>query len=106
MSYQTRNPYNGEAGKAFDEINNDQLEAFIATADDCFRSRWRNTGFDDRKKVLKRAATILRERTDDFATLITLEMGKLIAQSRGEVQLCAAILDYYADHGEAFLAPE
>ena len=106
MAYQTTNPYNGEVGKIFDEISDAQLEASIKAADDCFRNHWRKTSFEERKAILKRAASIMRERSQGFAELISLEMGKLIAQSQGEVALCAAILDYYADHAEAFLAPE
>ena len=106
MAYQTTNPYNGEAGKIFDEISDAQLEASIKAADDCFRNHWRKTSFEERKAILKRAANIMRERSQGFAELISLEMGKLIGQSQGEVALCAAILDYYADHAEAFLAPE
>jgi succinate-semialdehyde dehydrogenase / glutarate-semialdehyde dehydrogenase len=56
--------------------------------------------------VLARAAALMRERSQAMAELITLEMGKLIPQSLGEVALSAAILDYYAEHAEAFLAPE
>ena len=48
----------------------------------------------------------MRERLPQLAELVTLEMGKLIAQSRGEVALSADILDYYAAHAEDFLAPE
>ena len=48
----------------------------------------------------------MRERPEEFAKLITLEMGKLLAQSMGEVALSAAILDYYAQNAEAFLVPE
>ena len=106
MAYQTTNPYHGEVGKIFDEISDAQLEASIKAADDCFRNHWRKTSFEERKAILKRAANIMRERSQGFAELISLEMGKLIAQSQGEVALCAAILDYYADHAEAFLAPE
>ena len=106
MAYQSTNPYNGEVGKTFDEISDAQLEANVKAADDCFRNHWRKTSFEERKAILKRAASIMRERSQGFAELISLEMGKLIAQSQGEVALCAAILDYYADHAEAFLAPE
>ena len=106
MAYQTTNPYNGQVGKIFDEISDAQLEASIKAADECFRNHWRKTSFEERKAILKRAASIMRERSQGFAELISLEMGKLIAQSQGEVALCAAILDYYADHAEAFLAPE
>ena len=106
MAYQSTNPYNGVIVKSFDEIDDSQLEAKIEAAQHCFDKFWRHTSFAERKAVLSRAAAILRERTQAFAELITLEMGKLIAQSVGEVKLTAAILDYYAEHAEAFLAPE
>ena len=56
--------------------------------------------------MLARAADILRTRVEDFARPITLEMGKLIEESRGEVALSADILDYYAQNAERFLAPQ
>ena len=106
MPYQSTNPYNGKIVKSFDDIDDAQLEAKLAAAQDCFEQVWRRTSFAERKAVLSRAAAILRERTQEFAELITIEMGKLIAQSTGEVKLTAAILDYYAEHAESFLAPE
>lgn len=106
MTYQSKNPYNSVVSKTFDEISDEQLEAKVKTSNDCFHGQWRLTSFDERKAIHKRAAGILRERSQEFAALITLEMGKLIAQSQGEVALCAAILDYYADHAEEFLAAE
>jgi succinate-semialdehyde dehydrogenase/glutarate-semialdehyde dehydrogenase len=52
-----------------------------------------------------KAASILRSRTDTFAKLFTLEMGKLFREAQGAVALSADILDYYADNAEKFLAP-
>lgn len=106
MAYQSTNPYNGEIVKSFDNIDDAQLENKLKAAQECFHDDWRHKSFAERKAVLSRAAAIMRERTQEFAQLITLEMGKLIAQSEGEVKLSAAILDYYAEHAEAFLAPE
>lgn len=106
MAYQSTNPYNGEIVKSFDEIDDAQLESKLKAAQACFDEVWRHKSFAERKAVLSRAAALMRERTQAFAQLITLEMGKLIAQSEGEVKLSAAILDYYAEHAEAFLAPE
>ena len=106
MAYQSTNPYSGEVVKTFDEINDAQLEAKLKAAQDCFEQDWRGRSFAERKAVLSRAAAIMRERTQEFAELVTIEMGKLIAQSQGEVKLSAAILDYYAENAEAFLAPE
>ena len=105
MAYQTTNPFDGKTSATFPECDAATLEAKLQQASDCF-DQWRTTAFAERTAVLAKAAAILRERPDEFASLITLEMGKLIAQSRGEVALCAAILDYYAQHAEGFLAPE
>ena len=106
MAYQTTNPYDGKVVKSFDDISDSQLQDHLKTADDCFTSDWRQRSFAERTTILKKAAALMRERQQVLAETITLEMGKLIAQSVGEVKLSAAILDYYADHAEAFLAPE
>ena len=106
MAYQTTNPYNGKLVASFDELDDAQLEGKLATAATCFADVWRHHGFAERKAVLSRAAALMRERSQALAELVTLEMGKLIQQSAGEVALSAAILDYYAEHAEAFLAPE
>ena len=106
MAYQSTNPYNGQIVQSFDEIDDAQLQIKLTAAQACFDQVWRHKSFAERKAVLSRAAALMRERTQEFAQLITLEMGKLIAQSEGEVKLSAAILDYYAEHAETFLAPE
>lgn len=106
MAYQSTNPYSGQIVKSFDDIDDAQLENKLTAAQACFEQVWRHKSFAERKAVLSRAAALMRERTQEFAQLITIEMGKLIAQSEGEVKLSAAILDYYAEHAEAFLAPE
>ncbi len=106
MAYQSTNPYNGEILKSYGDIDDAELESKLTAAQACFEQVWRHKSFAERKAVLSRAAALMRERTQAFAELITIEMGKLIAQSEGEVKLSAAILDYYAEHAEAFLAPE
>jgi succinate-semialdehyde dehydrogenase/glutarate-semialdehyde dehydrogenase len=106
MAYQSTNPFTGKVEKSFDDISATQLEEKLNHADACFKTDWSTRSFADRTAILKRAATLMRERSHMLAELITLEMGKLIAQSLGEVALSASILDYYADHAEKFLAPE
>ncbi|MDX1999437.1 MAG: NAD-dependent succinate-semialdehyde dehydrogenase [Thermoanaerobaculia bacterium] len=105
MAYQSLNPFDGQILHTFEELDDDALEQALATADRCFAS-WRQTSFAERAGVLARAAAILRARVDAFARPITLEMGKLLVESRGEVALSADILAYYAQHAEAFLAPQ
>ena len=106
MAYQSTNPFDGKVFKSFDDITDTQLEDKLKAASHCYEATWRNTSFAERKTVLSKAAALMRERMQPLAELITLEMGKLIDQSVGEVKLSAAILDYYAEHAEAFLAPE
>jgi succinate-semialdehyde dehydrogenase/glutarate-semialdehyde dehydrogenase len=105
MSYQSINPYNGELVKSFEEHTDQQLETAIAAAQACFHL-WKNLSFRDRAAIVAKAADIMRDRVDDFARLVTLEMGKLYAESVGEVMLSADILDYYSKHAERFLEPE
>jgi succinate-semialdehyde dehydrogenase/glutarate-semialdehyde dehydrogenase len=106
MAYQSINPYNGELLETFAELSDQQLEAALERAALCFEKTWRCTTFAERAAVLGRAASILRSRVDEFARPVTLEMGKLIEESRGEVALSADIIDYYAQNAERFLAPE
>jgi succinate-semialdehyde dehydrogenase/glutarate-semialdehyde dehydrogenase len=105
MAYQSLNPYDGRILKTFEELTDKQLETAVHAAEQCFET-WRHTTFTERTAVLKRAAAILRSRVEDFARPITLEMGKLIEESRGEVALSADILDYYAENAKRFLAPQ
>jgi succinate-semialdehyde dehydrogenase/glutarate-semialdehyde dehydrogenase len=105
MPYQSINPYNGILIKTFEELTDTRLEDAIQAAEQCFET-WRKTSYPERSSILKRAATILRRKGEEFARPITLEMGKLISESRGEVALSADIIDYYADNAESFLAPQ
>ena len=104
MSYQSVNPTNGQLLKKFDEYSAKQLETAIQTAATCFET-WRHTSFTERAVIAKKAASIMRAHIDEFARPMTLEMGKLIEESRGEVKLSADIIDYYARNAEQFLAP-
>jgi succinate-semialdehyde dehydrogenase/glutarate-semialdehyde dehydrogenase len=105
MAYQSVNPYDGKILKTFEELTDKQLEKALATAATCFES-WRHTTFAERAAVVAKASAIMRARIDEFARPVTLEMGKLIDQARGEVMLSADIIDYYAKNAERFLAPE
>ena len=106
MAYRSTNPYTNTVEQSFEELSDGQLQAKLHAAQSCFENNWRDQSFAQRKAVLKRAAVLMRERQHELAALATREMGKLIAQSVGEVALSAAIIDYYAEHAEAFLAPE
>ncbi len=105
MPYQSINPASGKVLKTFKELSDPQLEKVLKTAASCF-DNWRDTTFAERTVVAAKAAAILRDRADEFARRMTLEMGKRIEEARGEVAVSADIIDYYANNAERFLAPQ
>ncbi len=105
MPYRSVNPATGEVLKSFPEHTDQQVMDALATADQAFRT-WSARPFSERSKIIGRCAQILLKRKEELARLATLEMGKRIAESRGEVELSASIMQYFANHAEAFLAPK
>ena len=104
MEYESVNPFDGKTLETFAEISDKQLEKKIAIAQACY-DVWRNKTYAERALVVAKAAKIMHARSDEFARLATLEMGKRIGEARGEVEFSAEILAYYAKNGERFLAP-
>ena len=102
MAIQTVNPYNNRVVQTFDEISDETLENKIETAHKAYQI-WKNSDVRDRSKLLFNVAEIMRSRKRELAELITLEMGKLIAQSESEIEMCASVYEYYAKNGESFL---
>ncbi|MGI4821625.1 MAG: NAD-dependent succinate-semialdehyde dehydrogenase [Janthinobacterium lividum] len=97
------NPATNELLMEFDIISPEQLKTVISNADTAFQS-WRATSFAERARILNRAADLMDERKEELGRLATLEMGKKLAESIGEVTLSANFYRYYAEHGAAFLA--
>jgi succinate-semialdehyde dehydrogenase / glutarate-semialdehyde dehydrogenase len=106
MAYEAINPFTEKLIKSFKEHTDVQMESIIANAEAVFQNDWSQRSLSARKSVIKKAASILRDKLDEFATLITVEMGKLFQEARDEVKLTADILDYYADNAEKFLASQ
>ena len=104
MAYTSVNPATGKTVKTFDELTDEQLEKKVATAALCFKT-WKKKSYKERAAIVAKAADLMRKNVDRFAKHATIEMGKLINESRGEVKFSADILDYYAKNGEKFLAP-
>jgi succinate-semialdehyde dehydrogenase/glutarate-semialdehyde dehydrogenase len=103
MSIQTVNPNTNKTVKSFEEMTEKSVDAKVAKAKEAF-VKWKETSYQQRADLLHKVATLMRVKKAALAKTITLEMGKLIAQAESEIDLSANIFDYYADHGEAFLA--
>ena len=102
MSIQTTNPYTNKVVKTFDEIADVTLDQFVAQAETAFHD-WKKTTYSVRANLLQKVAQLMKEKKSELAPLITLEMGKLIAQAEAEIDLSISIFEYYAKNGETFL---
>ena len=105
MPIQTTNPNTNKIIKTFDEMTDSAVYDAVSHAEETFKS-WRKTTYKQRADLMHKVASLMRSRKESLANLITLEMGKLISQAEGEIDLSANIIDYYAENGEKFLADE
>jgi len=102
---ETVNPATGEPGKSYDPHSVDDAHEAARAARAAFLE-WRRTGFPARSAILHEAASILRARKDEFARLMTEEMGKTLDDGRSEVEKCAFHCDWFADHAAAYLSDQ
>jgi succinate-semialdehyde dehydrogenase / glutarate-semialdehyde dehydrogenase len=105
MGMTSRNPATGETLRTFDTLTPDQLEERLSRAASAF-GRHRRTTLAERSARMQRVADILEGEKQDFARLMTMEMGKPIGAAVAEVEKCAWVCRYYAGHAEGFLADE
>ena len=105
MAYQSVNPFSGEKSQSFAELSDAALEERLARAHECYRADWRKRSIAERSSIAGKVAARMRERKEELARLLTVEMGKRISEARWEVGLSADIFGYYAEHAAAFLEP-
>jgi len=103
--FQTVNPATGEPGRSYPQLSVQDAHDAAAAAHRAFLD-WRRTSFEDRAAVVRKAGEILRARKDEFARLMTEEMGKTFDDGRAEVEKCAANCDWFADQAHEYLAAE
>jgi acyl-CoA reductase-like NAD-dependent aldehyde dehydrogenase len=103
--YRTANPATDEVIREYPTMADEDVDAVLDRAQQAFRT-WSSADLPERTKVLTLTAELYRQHREDLAGLMTLEMGKPIAQARGEVDLAAAIYEYYATEGPRLIADE
>lgn len=103
MSIQTVNPNTNKTVKSFEEMTVKTVDAKVAKAHIAY-ANWKETSYQQRADLLHKVAKIMRIKKSELAKTITLEMGKLLSEAEGEIDLSADIIDYYADNAEGFLA--
>ena len=104
-TFDTVNPATGATIATHSYLGDDALEARIRKCHEAFLS-WREKSHAERGEVIKAIGQGLRDRKEELAQLMTREMGKLVKQSRQEIDLCAGICDYTAAEGPKVLATE
>ena len=105
MIFETINPADGSPLARYPGMDATEVAAIIGRAAGAQQS-WQETPFAERARCLRAAGAILRQRAPEFARLMAAEMGKPLAQGEAEARKCASVCDYYAEHGEALLAPQ
>ncbi len=105
MIFNSINPHNGEAVGKYESLTESELAAKLNRSAEAF-SNWKNVSLEERCRLIKNAGEVLRDGVDQYAEMITLEMGKPIKEAKTEVLKCALVCDYYAKNAADFLAPE
>jgi succinate-semialdehyde dehydrogenase/glutarate-semialdehyde dehydrogenase len=87
MPYQSVNPATGQLSQMFEEHSNQQMMDALAGADRAYREFWSIAPHKERAGYIGKAARLMLEQKESLARLATIEMGKRIVESRGEVEL-------------------
>jgi succinate-semialdehyde dehydrogenase/glutarate-semialdehyde dehydrogenase len=105
MAIATINPATGETVRSFEPLTEAEIDASLTRAVEAFAGH-RRTSFAERAKGMTRAAEILEAEKEEFARLMTMEMGKPLKAAGEEAAKCALACRYYAEWAERFLADE
>ncbi len=105
MTLQSINPATEEVEHEYQEHDDAEIRRLLERAESTF-AEWRETAFAERAERMHRAAEVLRDRADEWAALMTREMGKPIGQARAEAEKCAWACEFFAEKAEPFLAGE
>ncbi|WP_394551290.1 aldehyde dehydrogenase family protein [Pantoea sp. SGAir0183] len=98
----SRNPTTGEILAKYPMQTASELEQTLDSSAKANKA-WRQSSMDMRVNVLRQLSEQLRQREPELTRMITLEMGKPVAQARAEILKCASLCDWYAEFGPAML---
>jgi len=105
-TYVVSNPATGEKSAPFAQVTDAEVAKAIEQAHATHLTWSKSTTVAQRAALIERVAELHRERREELAAIIVREMGKPLAQARGEVDFTADIYSFYATNGERFLADE
>jgi succinate-semialdehyde dehydrogenase/glutarate-semialdehyde dehydrogenase len=103
MGIATINPATGETIKTYEPLDGESIEIKLALSQQTFE-KYRKTPIAQRGQWLIKAAEILEQDKASFGKIMTTEMGKPIKSAIAEVEKCALVCRFYAEHAAEFLA--
>lgn len=102
MTFKSINPYTQQLIAEHPLMDNAAINTRLDAATTAFSS-WKKTSFEERAAVFTKLAALLITNSEKLGTLITNEMGKVLAEAKGEVEKCATVCEYYATNAATFL---
>ena len=105
MGIDVVDPATGEQLRTIEGHDADDVEGMLATAMERFEE-WSGRDIAEREDLLANVADVLRENQREYAELMTEEMGKPVTAAESEVEKCAWVCEYYAEHAGEQLATE
>jgi len=102
---ETINPATGKILATYENVNADEVSRKVKAAREA-SVKWKKLDVAERAEYMRRLGRVMRKNREEYARLVTEEMGKPIRQSLAEIEKCAWVCDYYAEHAEAFLRDE
>lgn len=103
--YTTINPFNRKKIADYTTLTAEEIDALILKTNQSF-NYWKKISFKNRSNLMIRLAALLIENKEKLAVLISSEMGKIISESRAEIEKCAWLCEYYAQNAEKMLKAE
>ena len=105
-SFWTHNPATGKPLAEYQYHAEEEALDVARSVHHAGRTTWQHTSFEERAQVFKNLASVLRDNKQEYALLMTREMGKVIKESLAEVEKCAWLAEVLAEQGEAWLRDE
>lgn len=105
MAFDIINPVTGETVNSFEAMSSTEVQSILEQVASAQRG-WAEATFAERSRLMLSVARVLRDNKEEYARLMTLEMGKVYPQGIAEVEKCAWGCEYYAEHAEGFLSSE
>jgi acyl-CoA reductase-like NAD-dependent aldehyde dehydrogenase len=102
---ETINPSTGKVIAAYENESPEQVNSKVKAGREAF-SKWKKLDLVERAEYMRRLGRVMRKNREEYARLVTEEMGKPVRQSLAEIEKCAWVCDYYAERAEVFLRDE